>query len=166
MVTDYFFVYSYFFQCEEKNWEKYLGYGNNRKQTEKVPNLLNCGGLNKVTTALFYQLKKYDVPFYFWCYKPAKYGLICVVKMSENGWRHLAHKWSFKVLSLLEACFDLISGSSLSMKIQIMGGKITDYLGFKSLLRKVKMFCSFFFSFSNSSHKRGYLLFLPRSNVV
>ena len=27
-----------------------------------------------------------------------------------------------KVLSLLEACFDLISGSSLSMKIQIMGG--------------------------------------------
>ena len=31
MVTDYFFVYSYFFQCEEKNWEKFLGYGNNRK---------------------------------------------------------------------------------------------------------------------------------------
>ena len=29
MVTDYFFVYSYFFQCEEKNWEKFLGYGNN-----------------------------------------------------------------------------------------------------------------------------------------
>ena len=32
---------------------------------------------------------------------------------------------AFKVLSLLEACFDLISGSSLSMKIKIMGGKIT-----------------------------------------
>ena len=31
MVTDYFFVYSYFFQCEEKNLEKFLGYGNNRK---------------------------------------------------------------------------------------------------------------------------------------
>ena len=31
-----------------------------------------------------------------------------------------------KVLSLLEACFDLISGSSLHMKIQIMGGKITE----------------------------------------
>ena len=30
-----------------------------------------------------------------------------------------------KVLSLLEASFDSISGSSLSMKIQIMGGKIT-----------------------------------------
>ena len=28
-----------------------------------------------------------------------------------------------KVLSLLEACFDLISGSSLSIKIQIMDGK-------------------------------------------
>jgi hypothetical protein len=33
-----------------------------------------------------------------------------------------------KVLSLLEACFDLILGSSLSMKIQIMGGKITENL--------------------------------------
>ena len=31
-----------------------------------------------------------------------------------------------KVLSLLEACFDLISGSSLSIKIQIMGGKIIE----------------------------------------
>ena len=52
-----------------------------------------------------------------------------------------------KVLSLLEACFDLISGSSLSMKIQIMGGKITENLGFKSPLWKVKIFCSSFFSF-------------------
>ena len=31
MVTVYFFVYSYFFQCEEKNLGKILGYGNNRK---------------------------------------------------------------------------------------------------------------------------------------
>ena len=31
-----------------------------------------------------------------------------------------------KVLSLLEACFDLILSPSLSMKIQIMGGKITE----------------------------------------
>ena len=38
---------------------------------------------------------------------------------------------SIKVLSLLEACFDLISGSSLSMKIQIMGGRITENLGFE-----------------------------------
>ena len=36
-----------------------------------------------------------------------------------------------KVLSLLEACFDLISSPSPSMKIQIMGGKITENLGFK-----------------------------------
>ena len=36
-----------------------------------------------------------------------------------------------KVLSFLEACFDLISGSSLCMKIQIMSGKITENLGFK-----------------------------------
>ena len=49
-----------------------------------------------------------------------------------------------KVLSLLEACFDLISGSSLSMKIQIMGGKITENLGFKSPLWKVKKFLFFF----------------------
>ena len=41
-------------------------------------------------------------------------------------------------LSLLEACFDLISGSSLSMKIEIMGGKITENLGFKSLLQMIR----------------------------
>jgi hypothetical protein len=57
---------------------------------------------------------------------------------------------SSKVLSLLEACFDLISGSSLHMKIQIMGGKITENLGFKSPLWKANLFCPFFFSFSNS----------------
>ena len=49
-----------------------------------------------------------------------------------------------KVLSLLEACFDLISGSSLHMEIQIMGGKITKNLRFKSPLRKVKKILSFF----------------------
>ena len=45
-----------------------------------------------------------------------------------------------KVLPFLKACFDLISSSSLSMKIQIMGGKITENMGFKSPLRKVKFF--------------------------
>ena len=55
----------------------------------------------------------------------------------------------FKVLSLLEA----------SLKIQIAGGKITENLGFESPLRKVKIFGPFFFSFSNSSHKTGYLWF-------
>ena len=34
MVTDYFFVYSYFFQRRKKNNQKFLGYGNNRKYTE------------------------------------------------------------------------------------------------------------------------------------
>ena len=47
-----------------------------------------------------------------------------------------------KVVSFLEACFDLISSPSLS--IQIMGGKITENLGFKSSLRKVKNFLFFF----------------------
>ena len=65
----------------------------------------------------------------------------------------------FKVLSLLEACFGLISGSSLSMKIQIMGGKMAKNLEFKSPLRKVKKFCSFFVSFSNSPQKTAYLCF-------
>ena len=41
-------------------------------------------------------------------------------------------------VSFLEACFNLISGSSLSMKIQIMVRKIAENLGLKSLLRKVK----------------------------
>ena len=44
----------------------------------------------------------------------------------------------------LEACFDLILPRSLSMKIQIMGRKITENLGFKSLLWKVKILYSFF----------------------
>ena len=42
------------------------------------------------------------------------------------------HAFAGKVLSLLEACFDLISSPSLSMKIQIMGGKIIENLEFKS----------------------------------
>ena len=57
--------------------------------------------------------------------------------------RRLSHL--FKVLSLLEACFDLITLPSV--KIQIMGGKITENLGFKSPLLKVKRILSFFFHF-------------------
>ena len=45
-----------------------------------------------------------------------------------------------KVLFLLGACFDLISGSSLHINIQIMGGKVTENLEFKSLLQKVKKY--------------------------
>ena len=45
---------------------------------------------------------------------------------------------------LLEACFDLISSPSPSIKIQIIGGKINENLGFESPLRKVNFFLSFF----------------------
>ena len=55
-----------------------------------------------------------------------------------------------KVLSLLEAYFDLISSPSPSMKIQIMGWKITENLGFESLLRKVNFFALFLFIFKFS----------------
>ena len=51
-------------------------------------------------------------------------------------------------------CLHLIWSSSLPMKIQIMAGKITENLGFKSPLLKVKIFLFFFFSFSNSSHAK------------
>ena len=62
---------------------------------------------------------------------------------SLNGLQSIISKVD-KVLSLLEVCFDLISGSSLFMKIQIMGWKITENLGFKSSPRKFKKFLSFF----------------------
>ena len=65
----------------------------------------------------------------------------------------------FKVEKFQLPCLDSISSSSPSMKIQIVSGKITENLGFKSQLRKVKIFCSFFFSFSNSSHKTRNLWF-------
>ena len=50
-----------------------------------------------------------------------------------------------KVLSLLEACFDLISSPSPSIKIQIIGGKNTENLGLESLLRNwLFLFCENF----------------------
>ena len=49
-----------------------------------------------------------------------------------------------KIKKFQLSCQDLISSPSLSMKIQIMSRKITENLGFKSLLRKVKQFLSFF----------------------
>ena len=63
------------------------------------------------------------------------------------------------LLEVLEACFDLISSPSLSnnsMKNRIMGGKITENLGFKSLLRKVKNFLSFFLFIFKFSKKTAY----------
>ena len=80
-------------------------------------------GLKKLPSCLFTQLLKKRIGS-------------CINVLT---WHYLAFSYfECKVLSFLEACFDLISGSSLSMKIQIMGGKITENLGFKSPLRKVK----------------------------
>ena len=64
-----------------------------------------------------------------------------------------------KVLSLLEACFDLISPPSPSMKIQIMGGKMTENLGFHSPLRKVKIFFVLFLFIFKFSIKNCISLF-------
>ena len=63
----------------------------------------------------------------------------------------------FKVLSLLEACFDLISSPSPTMKIQIMGGKIIENLGFESPLWKVKNFFVLFLFIFKFSIKISYI---------
>ena len=46
------------------------------------------------------------------------------------------------------------------MKIQIMDGKITENLGFKSLFRKVKKFLSFFLFSFQILHKKCISFFL------
>ena len=67
---------------------------------------------------------------------------------------------SCRVLTFLEACFDLILSPSLSMKIQIMGGKISENLGFKSPLRKVKkILFLFLFHFQILHTKMGIFEF-------
>ena len=54
-------------------------------------------------------------------------------------------RWEIcKVEKFWLPCLHLISSSSHTMKFQIMGGKMTENLGFKSLLRKVKIVLSFF----------------------
>ena len=75
------------------------------------------------------------------------------VNEPQQGAIHILHK----VLSLLEACFGLISGSSLHIKIQIMGGIITENLRFKSPLRMVNIFCSFLFFLFKFSIRNTYL---------
>ena len=55
-----------------------------------------------------------------------------------------------KVEKILEGFLDLIPSPLSSVKIQIVGGKITENVGFKSSLQKVKSCLSFFFPFSNS----------------
>ena len=74
-------------------------------------------------------------------------------KFENQFWNYRQlSKPSVKALYLLEACFDLISGSSLHMKIQIMGGKITENLGFNSPLPKGKFFWKW-----NEKRKRKFL---------
>ena len=63
-----------------------------------------------------------------------------------------------KALSLLEACFDLISSPSPFMKVQIMGGKITEYLGFESPFWKDKKILTFW---RGDSNPRFSVIFLP-----
>ena len=91
-----------------------------------------------------------------------KFGIF--FKWSKD-WHILIKAW-LKVLSILEACFDLISSHSPSMKIQIMGGKITENLGFQSPLQKVKKnFVLFLFIFKFSI-KNCISLFLTIFNIL
>ena len=68
------------------------------------------------------------------------------LKLTSVQTAHVKVSWKtdFKVEKLYPPCLDLISSPSLSMKIQILGRKITENPGFKSPLRKVKNFLSFF----------------------
>ena len=102
----------------------------------------------------------FDFPFCYCLLYPDPY--LCSEWVASSNGLEFIQKVNFrcKVLSLLEACFDLILGSS--MKIQIMGGKMTENLGFKSLLRKVKICLSFFsFSFQILHKKLVIFVFNP-----
>jgi hypothetical protein len=112
-----------------------------------------CSKLHKIgdkTTSLVYNKKWSWIYNLQLCISESKgftkngYKLYSCSKFKIAVIENWEEKYTSKVLSLLEACFDLISGSSLSMIIQIMGGKITENLGFKSPLRKVKSFLFFF----------------------
>ena len=69
-----------------------------------------------------------------------------VIELALQGYKGCG----VKVISLLEAYFDLISGFSLHMKIQIMAGKFLKIWGSNPRPRRSKFTCPFFFSFSNS----------------
>ena len=83
--------------------------------------------------------EKQPIIFYLIAYLPSHFA-ICIYLFISNLFFSFFYLISYlrpispskitnKVLSLLEACFDLISSPSLSMKIQIMGGKITEIWG-------------------------------------
>ena len=81
---------------------------------------------------------------YFYAYQRSEEERKSSHNESDLGGETVGTEVTGKVISLLEACFDLILSASPSMKIQIMGGKITGNLGFKSPLRKVTFFLFFF----------------------
>ena len=66
-----------------------------------------------------------------------------------------------EVLCLLEPCFDLILSSSLSMKIQIIGGKITENLGINYF-----SFLDFIFKFSRNNYISLFLLISDFKNKI
>ena len=78
-------------------------------------------------------------------------------KIQFVNWKQNDKYWHIKVLSLLETCFDLISGPSHHMKIQIMGRKMTENLGSKSLHQKVKIILSFFSFHFQILHKKQHI---------
>ena len=86
---------------------------------------------------------------------------ISLSQFIDQGFTSILHE----VLSLLEACFDLMVGSSLHMKMQIMGGKILKIWGSNSLLRSHKVFCPVFFSFSNSFFKPFLNILFYKSDI-
>ena len=62
----------------------------------------------------------------------------------------IAFSFVTKVLSLLEACFDLILGSSLHIKFKSWAGELLKIWGSNPHSGRSKKNCPFFFSFSNS----------------
>ena len=84
--------------------------------------------------------------FFFQCIVKSKFGKEgdkcirhpkdCDKGLSLSIWEKVK-SYLFYMFYIVEAYFNLISGSSLHMKIQIMGRKMTENLGFKSLLWKL-----------------------------
>ena len=60
-----------------------------------------------------------------------------------------------KVLFLLEACFDLISGSSLSMKIQITKNLGFNFFSFSFHFQTFHTNAVFYGEFENEKKKKG-----------
>ena len=85
----------------------------------------------------------------------------CQKRISSSPFK-MSYKISHLPCPIFEACFDLILGSSLHMKIQSMGGKITENLGIKSQLWKINFFFVLFYF--QSLHKKLHIFVLPFTN--